>query len=92
MKKEVNILENTSEFIKGKHQVGLLWKKDNPVLPYNRNLALKRLENLEKKFSKDQLLAKRYSETISSYISKGYAIKIESTRGSQRNNVITDKL
>ena len=53
MKKEVNILENTSEFIKGKYQVGLLWKKDNPVLPYNRNLALKRLENLEKKFSKD---------------------------------------
>ena len=92
MKKEVNILENTSEFIKGKHQVGLLWKKDNPVLPYNRNLALKRLENLEKKFSKDQLLAKRYSETISSYISKGYATKIESTQGSQRNNVITDKL
>ena len=87
MKKEVNILENTSEFIKGKYQVGLLWKKDNPVLPYNRNLALKRLENLEKKFSKDQLLVKRYSETINSYISKGYATKIKNTQGSQRNNI-----
>ena len=42
----------------------MLWKKDNPVLPYNRNVALKRVENLEKKFSKDQLLAKRYSETV----------------------------
>ena len=53
----------------------------------NRNLALKRLENLEKKFSKDQLLAKRYSETINSYISKGYVTKIDSTQGSQRNNI-----
>ena len=80
-KRAVNILENTCEFIKGKYQVGLLCTKDNLVLPYNRNLALKRLENLEKKFSKDQLLAKRYCETINSYISKGYATKIESTQG-----------
>ena len=56
-------------------------------MPYNRNLASKRLENLKKKLSKDQLLAKRYSETLNSYISKGYAPKIESTQGSQRNNI-----
>ena len=62
-------------------------KKDNSVLPYNRNLALRRSENLEKKFSKDQMLAKRYSETINSYISKGYATKIESIQGSQRNKI-----
>ena len=86
-KRAVNILENIREFIKGKYQVGLLWKKDNPILPYKRNLALKRLENLEKKFSKNQLLVKRYSETINSYISKGYATKIESIQNSQRNNI-----
>ena len=62
-------------------------KKDNSVLPYNRNLALRRSENLEKKFSKDQMLAKRYSETINSYISKGYATKIDSIQGSQRNKI-----
>ena len=60
-KRAVNILENTCDFIKGKYQVGLLLKKDDLVLPCNRNLALKRLENLEKKFSKNQLFAKRYS-------------------------------
>lgn len=32
--------------------------------------------------SKDQLLVKKYS-----YIIKGYAVKIESTEGSQRNNI-----
>ena len=33
------------------------------------------------------MLAKEYSETINSYISKGYSTKIESTQGSQRNAI-----
>ena len=78
-KRVVNILENTSKFIKGKYQVSLLWKKYNPVPSYNTNLSLRRLKNLEKKISKDQLLAKSYSKKINSYISKGYATKIKST-------------
>ena len=41
-----NILENTCKFIKGKYKVGSLWKKDNLVLPYNKNLALKRLDKI----------------------------------------------
>ena len=86
-KRVVNILENTCKFIKSKYQVGLLWKKYNPVLSYNTNLSLRRLKNLEKKISKDQLLAKRYSEKINSYISKGYATKIKSTQGSQHHNI-----
>ena len=85
-KRAVNILENICDFIKGKYQVGLLWKKDKPVLPYNRNLASKRLENLKKKLSKDQLLAKRYSETINTYISKGYAPK--KSKAPKAHNVI----
>ena len=32
-KRAANILENTCEFSQGKYQVGLLWKKDNPILP-----------------------------------------------------------
>ena len=73
--------------MKGKCHVDLFWKKDNSDLSYNRNFALKRLQNLEKKFSKDQILAKKYSETINSYITKSYVIKIKSTKGSQCNNI-----
>ena len=80
-----NILENTCELIKTKDQVGLMWKKDNPVLQYNRNLAITRFENLGNKFSKDQLLVKRCPKTIS-FISKGYATKIEALKV---QNVIT---
>ena len=86
-KKAVNILENTCEFVKGKYYVSVFWKKDNSDLTYNRNLALRRLENLEKKFSKDRILAKKYSKTIKSYITKGYVTKIKSTQGSQCNNI-----
>ena len=59
---------------------------DNLVLPYNKNLTLRRLENLEKKFVKDQLLGRKYSETINRYISKDYATKIKSTQSSQQRN------
>ena len=59
---------------------------DNLVLPYNKNLTLRRLENLEKEFVKDQLLGRKYSETINRYISKDYATKIKSTQSSQQRN------
>ena len=60
---------------------------DKPVLPYKRNLALRRIENLEKKFSKNQLLSRKYSETKKRYISKGDETKIEKTQGSERNKI-----
>ena len=50
-------------------------------MPYNRNLALRILENFEIFFSKDQILAKKYSKTINRYITKGYATKVKSTEG-----------
>ena len=59
---------------------------DKPVLRYNKNLTLRRLESLNKNFAKDQLLAKKYSETINKYISKVYTSKIKSTQSSQQRN------
>ena len=84
----VNILEKTYEIFKGIKSVccGKNYKC-NPVLAYKRNLALRKIENLENKFSKNQLLSRKYSETIKSYISKGYETKMERTQRSERNKI-----
>lgn len=37
-------------------KIGLLWKKENNVLWYNRDLAVKRLMSLESRFSQIQEL------------------------------------
>ena len=71
----MNILETTPT-LKNKHyEIGLLWKIDHPKLPMNRELAENRLVLLEKRLERNQVLEKRYKETIKQYISKGYVRK-----------------
>ena len=53
-----------------------MWKKDNIILPYNRELAEKRLYSLEKKFTKNQHFKQLYERQISDYIEKGYVKKL----------------
>ena len=53
-----------------------MWKKDNIILPYNRELAEKRLYSLEKKFTKNQHFKQLYEQKISDYIGNGYAKKL----------------
>ena len=36
-------LKRTTSLVNGKHEVGLLWKNENPHLPNNRTLAERRL-------------------------------------------------
>ena len=58
--------QKTPEFLKVNYQVDLLKKRYNPVLPYNRHLALRRLESLEKKFQRNNY----YHKSIPSYVIK----------------------
>ena len=58
--------QKTREVVKVKYQVDLLKKKYNPVLPYNKHLALRRLESLEKKFQRNNY----YHKSIPSYVIK----------------------
>ena len=51
-KRALHILESATIIKDNKFEVELLWKKDNIILPYNRELAEKRLYFLEKKFTK----------------------------------------
>ena len=53
--KALQIVEKGTIF-KGDHfEVLLLWKEKIPVLPNNREMALKRFYSLEKKFAKNTL-------------------------------------
>ena len=54
----------------------LLWKDDNPVLPYNRVLAETRLQHLQKRFGRDQELELKNRAVIEDCVAKGYARKL----------------
>ena len=45
-------------------ETGLLWKREEPVLPHNRILALNRYQSLEKKYQKKQDFAFLYRKQI----------------------------
>lgn len=58
------------------YQMGLLWKNDNPMLPYNRALAEARLQYLKKCFRRDPELEVKYRAVIQECVDKGYARKL----------------
>ena len=60
----------------GHYQLGLLWKADNTILPFNKPLAELRLQSLKRKLEKDEDMLQRYSETMEGYIEKGYAEQV----------------
>ena len=75
-KTALHILQSTTVIKDNISEVGLLWKKDNIILPYNRALAEKRWYSLEKKFTKNSHFKQLYEQQISDYIKKGYAKKL----------------
>ena len=75
-KRALHILESTTVIKDNKFEVGLLWKKDNIILPYNRELTEKRLYSLEKRFTKNPHFKHLYEQQINDYIEKGYGKKL----------------
>jgi len=65
----------------------MLWKTDDVILPYNKTLAIQRLESLEKRFSRKPDLAVKYSEALNKYISQGHAIKLSKEKSSNITNI-----
>ncbi|XP_028413990.1 uncharacterized protein LOC114536852 [Dendronephthya gigantea] len=74
----IRTLEATTKYTGERYEVGMLWRCENPVLPYNRVLAETSFRNLEKKFQKDPELATAYTNIIHGYLEKGYARKLSS--------------
>lgn len=74
-----NLLDSTTKKINCRYESGLLWKADNPVLPNNLQMAIKRLEACERKMKKDVEYGAAYKRTISEYFAKGYAKVLTTT-------------
>ena len=62
--------------------MGLLWKSDNPVLPYNRTLAEARLQHLKRRFLRDPELEVKYRAVIEDCVTKG------GSSNSQQNHMV----
>ena len=74
-KRNLHILESTT-VVGDKFEVRILWKKENTILPYNRELAEKQQYSLEKKFTKNPHFKQPCEQQISDYIKKGYGKKL----------------
>ena len=76
------VLENTevsTKFRDGRYEVAIPWKEHRPELTENYDMALRRLENTEKKLAKNPEIAQMYHETIEKYVEKGYVQEVPST-------------
>ena len=74
-KRAIEILESTTKIVDGHYQIGLLWKQ-GAVLPNNKWLALKQLDQLDNKLSKNPPLKEKYQATLDADLKKRYVVKV----------------
>ncbi|XP_058817566.1 uncharacterized protein LOC131680868 [Topomyia yanbarensis] len=72
-KRASRILEETTVRVGARYETGLLWKHDHIELPDSYNMALRRLECLERKMSRNPELKQALHKQIEDYQQKGYA-------------------
>ena len=75
-KKAEKMMEGSTRVVNGHYEIGMLWKVDNPQLPNNRDVALKRYQHLKTRLKRDEDLNKKYQSEIEEYVEKGYASKL----------------
>ncbi|XP_052901587.1 uncharacterized protein LOC128309254 [Anopheles moucheti] len=68
----LELLAKHTNLVEGRYSTGLLWRYNDTVLPKNRSLALKRMDCLERKMSKDQKLRDVMNAKMREYVEKGY--------------------
>ena len=72
-----DILENSMIFKEGHYHLALPWRNAEVQLPNNRATAYSRLMLLKKRLQRDTELYQRYSTQMESYISQGYAERVD---------------
>lgn len=88
-KRALQIIKDTTTFVDGQYEIGLLWKCDNPQLPNNRSLADKRAESLRRRLTKkgNEELAVKYRDVMNEYIIKGYAHRLTPEEAAQASSI-----
>ncbi|XP_044175961.1 uncharacterized protein LOC114968359 [Acropora millepora] len=85
--KALKIINNTISFADGHYQMGLLWKHEDPHLPFNRSLAETRLKALKGRFRRSPELEMKYRSVVNDYIAKGYARQLSKEEASPKCNI-----
>ena len=75
----LRVTEESLTYSDGRYSVAIPWKESAPQLHDNYQMALKRLENTEKRLRKNPEVADIYEQTIEKYVEKGYVQKISET-------------
>lgn len=69
---------NSLRYVNGRYEVGIPWKKNEPQLENNYNLAYERLKTLEQSLERRPKVAASYQRVIEDHLSKGYIRKLTS--------------
>ena len=80
------IIHSTISKANNHYCMGLLWKNDQPSLPFNRAMAKIRLHHLKRRLERDKDLHEKYSSAISGYVTKGHARKLTKEEAERRTN------
>ena len=75
-----SLFKSLVKFVDGHFELPLPRRHDDQILPNNKEMALKRLKPLEKRFIRDKNFKAQYSEQIQSMIDKNYAEVVDETR------------
>ena len=73
----IKSLEQTTRFTGERYEIGLLWREEEVQLPKNFYFAMGQLKSLERRAQKDDMLRKRYQETIDTDVKAGYVRKVK---------------
>ena len=73
----IKTLEQTTRFTAERCEVGLLWREDEVNLSKKLYSAMGQLKSLERRLQKDDMLQKRYQETIDTDVKASYVRKVQ---------------
>ena len=86
-RKAMKIIETTMSKVDDHYQMGLLWKMDDPSLPFNRASGEIRLQHLKTRSSRDPNLKSKYRAVFNEYVNMGYARKLKPDEAARKTRI-----